>query len=77
MQDDPKPSKGLVERYEEMKRSQTFVFFEEEELEEIADHYMRARQNRRALEVIGIARKQHPFSPLFLVMKAQTHVQMG
>src|ERR1044072_2089823 len=77
MNNEPNPNDGLVERYESMHKAQSFIFFDEDELEKLIDHYMLARQNRRALEVVALARTQHPFSPLFLVMKAQVHVQLG
>src|ERR1044071_2858666 len=77
MDKEPNSNEGLVERFEAMLRGQSSSFFDEDELEELAEHYMDALQNRKALEVIALARTQHPFSPLFIVLKAQVHVQLG
>ena len=49
----PNSNEGLVERFEAMLRDNSFVFFEEDELEELAEYYMQELQNRKALEVIA------------------------
>jgi tetratricopeptide (TPR) repeat protein len=67
----------LVDRFEAMLKKDSSGFFEEEEFEDIADHYMRAGRFRRALEAVSVARTQHPFSPVFLVIQAQIHVSLN
>lgn len=61
----PNSNEGLVERFEAMLRDNSFVFFEEDELEELAEYYMQELQNRKALEVIALAIKQYPFPQCF------------
>lgn len=67
----------LLERFEAMEKKNAFGFFEEDEFEDIADHYMRAGRFRKAMAVADIACEQHPFSPVFLVIKAQIHVSIN
>lgn len=64
----------LLARYESMREAQTYGFFEEEQLEDIADYYMKNMRYTKAHEVLDLARQQHPWSPLFPVMKAHVHV---
>ena len=76
MKSEHDPIKEMVLRFEHMKKSDSISFFEEEELEDIIDHYIKARHYKKAFDALEIARSQHPFSVLFVVMKAQVHMQL-
>lgn len=71
------PIEKIAAQFEQMVKNQVFGFFDEETLEELADYYINLKHFRRALDVIKIAREQHPFCHSFLVIKAQVHIQMG
>ncbi|MFM2017626.1 MAG: hypothetical protein RL007_1282 [Bacteroidota bacterium] len=77
MSNEDKSIQKIAEEFEQMVKNQAFAFFDEETLEDLTDYYINLQQYRKALEVTALARKQYPYSPLFIVIKAQVHIQMG
>lgn len=77
MSNENNPIERIAEQFEQMIKNQVFAFMEEDVLEDLADYYINLKQYRKALEVTKLGREQHPYCPTFIVLKAQTHIQMG
>jgi len=61
----------LVERFDNMLRSNNHEFFDVEEFEQIIDYYMSLTNYGKSETAIRLAMKQHPGSNVFLLKRAQ------
>ena len=66
-----------VRRYEAMKRSGVFAYFDVEEFLMIVDYYMRHDMQNKAVEACETALKTHGQEPELLLKRAQIHVHQG
>lgn len=65
----------LIERYEEMLKGESVVFFEEDEFEMIIGYYETRQEILKAHEAINHAVLQYPFSAAFLVTRATLYFE--
>ncbi|HPM92618.1 MAG TPA: tetratricopeptide repeat protein, partial [Bacteroidales bacterium] len=63
--------KALLERFEEMVRSDGAYFFDVEDLEDIVDYYLDNQNLVKAKKAIDLAEAQHPGSTVFQLKKAR------
>ena len=68
---DTEDGKALVKKYEDMLKSSTFIFFEEDQYEYIIRHYLSLNKLKKALKVVEIAVQQFPYSSDLLLEKAR------
>jgi tetratricopeptide (TPR) repeat protein len=61
----------LIARFEEMLRKKSEYFFDSEEFETVIDFYIDKNQLITAGQVADLASRQHPFSAIFPIRKAQ------
>jgi tetratricopeptide (TPR) repeat protein len=66
-----------VERYEAMREQNAHYFFDVEEFEIIIEHYLEQSDAKRANEVLGYARQQHPGSQDLMFSEAHVMMSMG
>lgn len=66
-----------VERYEAMCEQNAHYFFDVEEFEIIIEHYLEESDAKRANEVLGYARQQHPGSQDLMFCEAHVLMSMG
>jgi len=70
-------SNELVNRYEEMLKSNTQYFFDVFEFESIIDYYIDTNKSNNALNAVKFAAKQHPNSVNLQLKKAQVLIDKG
>ena len=68
---------NCVERYEEMLKRRTRVFFDVEDLELVIDHYLQENDTRRAKEALDFAMAQHPGSVELMYSEAVVLMNLG
>ena len=69
--EEPTHKKDLVERYERMIQEGQLYFFDVEEFEELIDHYLDTQNNKKAQEVLSMAKSQHPSTTDLLLREAE------
>ncbi len=70
--DEPKISiQDLVSRYENSVRKNEYLLMDEESLERLAEFYEFEGNYEYAMEVVELGLKQHPFSAILMLKKAQ------
>lgn len=62
---------ALIDRFEQMLHEEGVGFFDVEEFELIATHYLELGEFSKALQAIELGAHQHPSSPSFVVKRAQ------
>jgi len=67
----------VVDRYEQMLRTEHQYFFDVHEFENIADHYLDDEDYPHALEAIDFAIRQHPSATTLVLKKAQILAESG
>lgn len=70
-------TKTLVNRYEKMQAHGELLFFDVEEFEDLLDYYIAERNNKKAFEVLEMARSQHPFTNDFTLREAELLSSVG
>lgn len=66
-----KEIRQLVNQYESMLQNNGNCFFEQGSFQQIIEFYEEKLEYQKAVEVIDMALKQHPYSAVFLIKKAQ------
>lgn len=69
---DSKDFKSLLKRYEDAEKRHESLYFESDELTDIAEYYYKLGNNRQAVEVLDQAISMHPGAALPLVFRGRT-----
>ena len=62
---------ALIERFEHMLLENAMGFFDVDEFDQIATYYLETGDFSKALQAIEYGAHQHPYSPSFVVKRAQ------
>jgi len=60
----------LINRFEDMIKTDNFIYFDSDELEDIIDYYLNTEQIKQCSIAIKIALTQYPDNEIFLIQKA-------
>lgn len=67
----------IVKRFEAMVKSNRIAYFDVHEYEQMVDHYIQQNRSEDAINVLRIARKQHPNSSELTLKKAEIELFSG
>lgn len=67
----------IVKRYEAMVKTNRIAYFDVHEYEKMVDHYILQNRSEDAINVLRIARKQHPNSSELTIKKAELELFSG
>lgn len=67
----------IVKRYEAMVKTNRVAYFDVHEYEKMVDHYILQDRSEEAINVLRIARKQHPNSSELTIKKAEIELLTG
>ncbi len=77
MEFDKEGAESQVARFEEMLRNSDEYYFDAEEFDRIAEHYLGSGDHGKALRCVRIGSSQHPYNPQLQFRKAQILASAG